>query len=97
MTGRSDKSEKDQTDEGKGKAEDDAKSIEEVETTRKAGSSGKGGIADRKKMARTKTWPDMFKGLKSKDKLETANLDKSANESERADSVEWLDWTSRTT
>ena len=39
-------------------------------------------IEDRKKKAKTWTWFDVVKGLKTKDELEIANSDKSWNESE---------------
>ena len=73
---------KDPTDKGKGRVTDDVESTEEVETTRKVGTSYKGGRgrANRKKKARTKTWSDVVKGLKSKDELKTTNSDKKENE-----------------
>ena len=44
---RVDESKKEPTDEGKGRAEDDAESTEEVETVRKAGTSGKRGSVNK--------------------------------------------------
>ena len=46
--------------------------------------------ANRKKKARTWTWSNVVKGLNSEDELETANSDKSGNESEVADSFNML-------
>ena len=43
-----------------------------------------------KKKVKTKTWSDVVKSLKSKDKLEIDNSDKSENEPETIDSVKWL-------
>ena len=42
-------------------------------------------------LAKTETWSDVVKGLKTEDKLETANSDKSGSGSETADLVEQFD------
>ena len=42
-------------------------------------------------LAKTETWSDVVKGLKTKDELETTNLDESENRSEEADSVQMFD------
>ena len=39
----------------------------------------------------TRTWSDVVKDIKTEDGLETANLDKSGNESKAANSIEMLD------
>ena len=57
-------------------------------TEGKSRSQPKGGDDAKKgKKAKTKTWSDVAKGLKIENELETANSDKSGNESEAADSV----------
>ena len=64
--------------------EQDAESIEEVDTSDRVGTSGKGGRvkkdrADQKKEVGTRKWSDVVKGLQTDDKLETT------------ESVEWFD------
>ena len=46
-----------------------------------------GDEANKGEKAKTETWSDVVKGLKTKDELETANSDESGNRSEAADSV----------
>ena len=66
---------------------------EGVTTSEHVGASRDGGrvkqdsLADRKK-AKTQTWSDVVKGLKTEDELETTNSDKTWNESEEADTVQ---------
>ena len=55
----------------------------EPQQTEKGGDKAKKG-----KKAKTKTWSDVVKGLKTEDGLEVAISDKSGNRSEIADSVE---------
>ena len=54
-----------------------------LEPNEKGGDKAKKG-----KKAKTKTWSDVVKGLKTEDGLEVAISDKSGNRSEIADSVE---------
>ena len=56
------------------------------EPTKKGGDKAKKG-----KKARTKTWLDVVKGLKTEDELETTNSNKNGNGSETTDLVEQLD------
>ena len=42
-------------------------------------------------LAKTETWSDVVKALKTKDELQTTNLDESENRSEEADSVQMFD------
>ena len=77
---------------GEDKQKTEPESTEGVGTSEQVGESVSGGRvkkdkADRKK-AKTRTWFDVVKGLKTEDELETTNSDKSRNESEEADSVQ---------
>ena len=59
----------------KAKTEQDVESTEEVDTFDRVGTSGS--VRDRanlKKKARTKTWSDVVKGLKTDDKSETSRF-----------------------
>ena len=60
--------------------------MEDRESAEQGGDEAKKG-----EKAKTKTWSDVVKGLKTEDELETTNSDESENELERADSVRLFD------